>query len=124
MPDRRLSVAVGDYGRTRPLIDGDLRIDGVDPVFLRLSPEEIFFRAFRSEDFDICELSISSTVLKLARDECPMCRSRSFRQAPSAIPPFISTPPHEVNHKRLFRICREERLHVRRRGGRKRAIGT
>ena len=29
-----------------------------------------------------------------------------------------------VNHKRLFRICREERLTVRRRGGRKRAIGT
>lgn len=29
-----------------------------------------------------------------------------------------------VNHKRLFRIYREERLMVRRRGGRKRAIGT
>lgn len=31
---------------------------------------------------------------------------------------------HEVNHKRLFRMYREEKLHVRRRGGRKRAIGT
>jgi putative transposase len=30
----------------------------------------------------------------------------------------------EVNHKRLFRLYREERLAVRRRGGRKRAIGT
>lgn len=30
----------------------------------------------------------------------------------------------EVNHKRLFRIYREERPHVRCRGGRKRAIGT
>lgn len=30
----------------------------------------------------------------------------------------------EVNHKRLFRLYREERLTVRRRGGRKRAIGT
>jgi putative transposase len=29
-----------------------------------------------------------------------------------------------VNHKRLFRLYREERLNVRRRGGRKRAIGT
>jgi putative transposase len=29
-----------------------------------------------------------------------------------------------VNHKRLFRICREERLMVRERGGRKRALGT
>lgn len=29
-----------------------------------------------------------------------------------------------INHKRLFRLYREERLMVRRRGGRKRAIGT
>jgi putative transposase len=29
-----------------------------------------------------------------------------------------------VNHKRLFRLYREERLEVRRRGGRKRALGT
>ncbi len=31
---------------------------------------------------------------------------------------------HEVNHKRPFRIYREEWLHVRRRGGRKRDIGA
>ena len=30
----------------------------------------------------------------------------------------------EVNHKKLFRLYREEKLTVRRRGGRKRAIGT
>lgn len=29
-----------------------------------------------------------------------------------------------MNHKRLFRIYREERLMVRKRGGRKRALGT
>ena len=29
-----------------------------------------------------------------------------------------------VNHKRLFRLYREEKLSVRRRGGRKRALGT
>ena len=31
---------------------------------------------------------------------------------------------HIVNHKKLFRLYREEKLGVRRRGGRKRAIGT
>lgn len=31
---------------------------------------------------------------------------------------------YEVNHKKLFRLYREEKLTVRRRGGRKRAIGT
>jgi hypothetical protein len=58
-----LSVAVGDYDRTRPLIDGGVQIDGVDPVIMALTPEEIFFRAFRHEEFDICELSFSSYTL-------------------------------------------------------------
>ncbi|RXG84489.1 IS3 family transposase, partial [Bradyrhizobium zhanjiangense] len=31
---------------------------------------------------------------------------------------------YRINHKKLFRLYREERLAVRRRGGRKRAIGT
>ena len=31
---------------------------------------------------------------------------------------------YRVNHKKLFRLYREERLAVRRRGGRKRALGT
>jgi putative transposase len=31
---------------------------------------------------------------------------------------------HVVNHKRIYRLYREERLLVRRRGGRKRALGT
>lgn len=84
MSNLRLSVAVGDYDRMRPLIDGAVQIDGVDPVFLRLSPEEIFFRAFRTQDFDICELSMSSTTVKMAAGDCPYVAvpvfpSRAFR---------------------------------------------
>lgn len=37
---------------------------------------------------------------------------------------YLRREGHEVNHKRLFRIYREEQLHVRRRGRRKRAMGT
>ena len=37
---------------------------------------------------------------------------------------FLRREGFEVNHKRLFRVYREERLAVRKRGGRKRAIGT
>jgi 4,5-dihydroxyphthalate decarboxylase len=71
MAKLNLSIAVGDYDRNRPLIDGAVRIDGVDPVFMTLSPEEIFFRAFRSTDFDICELSLSSYTVKTALGQCP-----------------------------------------------------
>jgi 4,5-dihydroxyphthalate decarboxylase len=84
MPNLALSVAIGDYDRNRPLIDGEVAIDGVSPVFLRLSPEEIFFRAFRHEEFDVCELSLSSYTIKTARGDCPYIGvpafvSRAFR---------------------------------------------
>ena len=84
MTQLSLSVAIGDYDRTRPLIDGRVRIDGVDPVYMTLSPEEIFFRAFRHAEFDVCELSLSSYTLKTARGDCPyvgvpVFLSRAFR---------------------------------------------
>jgi 4,5-dihydroxyphthalate decarboxylase len=79
-----LSIAVGDYDRTRPLVDGIVQIDGTDPVFMLLEPEEIFFRAFRHAEFDICELSLSSFALKTAQGTnpyvgVPVFPSRAFR---------------------------------------------
>jgi len=79
-----ISIAIGNYDRNRPLIDGEVLIDGVSPVFMTLSPEEIFFRAMRTEDFDVCELSLSSYVVRTAKGDCPYIGipaflSRAFR---------------------------------------------
>src|SRR5689334_24674842 len=84
MAKLNLSVAVRDYDRTRPLTDGTVQIDGVDPVFMALDPEEIFFRAFRHAEFDICELSLSSFTVKTAQGNNPYVGvpafvSRAFR---------------------------------------------
>jgi len=84
MSKLKLSVAIGDYDRTRPLVAGAVQIDGVDPIYMTLSPEEIFFRAFRTQDFDICELSLSSFCVKVAAGTCPYVGvpaflSRAFR---------------------------------------------
>jgi hypothetical protein len=84
-----LSVAIGDYDRTRPLIDGKVQIDGVDPVIMTLSPEEIFFRAFRDAPFDICELSLSSFSVKTAAGNCLTSACRPSCRAPSATPLFM-----------------------------------
>jgi 4,5-dihydroxyphthalate decarboxylase len=80
----QLSLAVGPYDRTRALLDGTVQIDGVDPVGMALSPEEIFFRAFRHAEFDICELSLSSFTVKTSQGNCsyigvPAFVSRAFR---------------------------------------------
>ena len=84
MPKLSLSIAVGDYDRTRPLVDGSVAIDGVEAMFLLLSAEEMFFRAFRHADFDVCELSLSSFAVRTARGDnpyigIPVFPSRAFR---------------------------------------------
>lgn len=86
MSKLQLSIAVGNYDRMRPLIDGDVQIDGVDPVFMLQDPEEIFFRAFRTADYDICELSLSSYSVKTAAGTSPYIAvpvfpSRAFRHS-------------------------------------------
>jgi 4,5-dihydroxyphthalate decarboxylase len=84
MATLRLSIAIGDYDRNRPLFDHWVEIDGVDPIFMKLEPEEIFFRAFRNAEFDVCELSLSSMTVKTAQGDCPYIGvpaflSRAFR---------------------------------------------
>lgn len=84
MAKLNLSVAVGAYDRTRALVDGSVQIDGVNAHCMTLSPEEIFFRAFRHAEFDICELSLSSFTVKTAQGNCPYVGvpafvSRAFR---------------------------------------------
>lgn len=84
MADLALSVAVGDYDRTRPIYDGRVKIDGVIPTVMLQSPEEMFFNAFRHATCDISELSFSSYCLSLTRDNppyiaVPVYLSRAFR---------------------------------------------
>ena len=101
-----LSVAVGDYDRTRPLLDGTVRIDGVDPIIMTLSPEEIFFRAFRHADFDICELSLSSFAVKSANGDCPyvgvpVFPSRAFRHTSIYVRTDRIRAPEDLKGKRV-----------------------
>ena len=84
MTDLSLSIAMGNYDRTRAIVDGRVKIDGVDPIPMLLSPEEMFFRAFRHQAFDGSELSLSSYSISVARGDAhyvaiPVFLSRAFR---------------------------------------------
>ena len=106
-----LSIAIGDYDRVRPLVDGSVQIDGVDPVFMLLEPEEIFFRAFRHADFDICELSMSSFTVKTANGDCPYVGVPVFPVA--RVPPQLDLYPDRPRH----RAARGPERPARRRAG-------
>jgi 4,5-dihydroxyphthalate decarboxylase len=75
-----ITLACGDYDRTRPIRDGRVPVDGCEVTFLALEPEELFFRAFRYQEFDVAELSFNSYLMQASRGICPYV----------AIPVFLS----------------------------------
>jgi 4,5-dihydroxyphthalate decarboxylase len=102
----QLSLAVGPYDRTRALVDGSVQIDGVEPVCMTLSPEEIFFRAFRHAEFDVCELSLSSFTVKTAQGNCPYVGvpafvSRTFRHTSIYVRTDRITKPADLKGKKV-----------------------
>ncbi len=107
MSKLNISVAMGDYDRNRALYDGRVQIDGCDPTYMLLNPEEMFFRAMRSGDFDVSELSFSSYLVRLARGDSPYV----------AIPVFLSRAfRHTSIYVRKDRISKPEDLKGRRIG--------
>ena len=106
MAKLQLSVAVGDYDRMRPLVDGAVAMDAVDPELMLLAPEEIFFRAFRHADFDICELSMSSYSVKTAAGTSPYIAvpvfpSRAFRHTSIYVRTDRIKSPADLQGKRV-----------------------
>ena len=106
MSKLQLSVAIGDYDRTRALLDGSVQIDGVDPVCMTLSPEETFFRAFRGVEFDISELSFSSYLVKASQGQSPYIAvpvflSRAFRHTSIWVRKDRIRKPADLKGKRV-----------------------
>lgn len=84
MGNLALTLACGDYDRTRALHDESVKPDGIDLTYLRLPVEETFFRMMRHQEFDVAEMSFSSFVISLERDPAPFVGlpvfpSRMFR---------------------------------------------
>ena len=82
----QLSLAVCDYDRTRAIFDGRARIEGCDVTAVAIEPEEAFHRAFKFQEFDVTEISMSSYIMTTARGDAhylavPAFVSRLFRHS-------------------------------------------
>ena len=104
----RLTLACGRYDRTQALIDGRVRIEGIEELnYLALRPGETFWRMLNHEEFDASEMSLSSyTILRSEGDTrfiaIPVFPSRVFRQ--NALYLRADSPirePRELKGKRL-----------------------
>lgn len=84
----RLNLTFGcwNYDRTRALMDGSVRPDGIDLNYLNMPVEETFFRMLRHQEFDVAEMSLSSYSVSAGKAErpfvaIPVFPSRFFRHS-------------------------------------------
>jgi 4,5-dihydroxyphthalate decarboxylase len=86
MSKLRLSLGCWNYDRTRGLLEGRIRPDGIDLTYLNMPVEETFFRMLRHQEFDAAEMSFSSYSVSLHKPEkpfvaIPVFPSRFFRHS-------------------------------------------
>lgn len=66
-----LTLACWDYDRTRPLIDGRVKPEGIDLDITILRPRVAFQRMLDKQEFQVSELSLASYAALKARGNCP-----------------------------------------------------
>jgi len=81
-----LTLACGDYDRTRGLRFGLVQPDGIDLNYLCQPVEETFWRTAHFQEFDVSEMSMGSYLIRRAKGiddlvAIPVFPSRTFRHA-------------------------------------------
>lgn len=81
-----LTVACGDYDRTKALQDGSVGPEGISLNYIPLQAEEIFWRMSRYQEFDASEWSLSNHLTMVSRGNSPFVAipvfpSRFFRHS-------------------------------------------
>lgn len=86
MAKLKITIACGNYDRTRALSDGTVLPEGIELNYVPMRPAETFWRMLNNEEFDASEMSLSSyTILRSQGDKrfiaLPVFPSRIFRQS-------------------------------------------
>ena len=81
----QLSIAMDVNPRTRPILDGAIKPDGIDLIATPLHPSEMFWRQLKFAEFDVSEMSFSSLIKTMAAGDdrwigLPVFTTRHFFQ--------------------------------------------
>src|SRR5688572_32777152 len=71
MANLKLTLACWNYDRTRPLIDGRVKPEGIELDIQILRPRQSFQRMLDKQEFQVSELSLASYTALKARGNCP-----------------------------------------------------
>ena len=92
MANLRLILSCNEYDRTRFLVDGTVKAEGIDLEILSLPSEERHRRFSRDLEFDVCELQMGVFLGWMGRGR-RLARSRFFRTASFATATCSFIPP-------------------------------
>jgi 4,5-dihydroxyphthalate decarboxylase len=65
----QLSIGMANNPRTRPILEGKVKPDGIDLICTPIHASELFWRQLRFGDFDISEMSFSSLMIAIAQGD-------------------------------------------------------
>jgi len=65
----QLSIGITSNPRTWPIIDGAVKVEGVDLTPTVLHPSELFWRQLRFAEFDVAEMSMSSLMMAKSKGD-------------------------------------------------------
>jgi 4,5-dihydroxyphthalate decarboxylase len=79
----QLSIGITNNPRTWPIIDGTVKPEGIDLIPTVLHPSELFWRQLHFSEFAISEMSCSSFMIAIGRDDTrflglPLFTTRRF----------------------------------------------
>jgi 4,5-dihydroxyphthalate decarboxylase len=87
MANRTMTIGCRDYDHTRALIDGRVKLEGIELKFVNISPpSQIFLRMLHDEEFDASEMSLSNYMIALGKGDrrfiaIPVFPARAFRHS-------------------------------------------
>jgi 4,5-dihydroxyphthalate decarboxylase len=85
MQQLHITMAGGFYDRTRAIIDGSVRPEGLTLSYVEMPIEEVFWRVLRYREFDVAECSLAYYLISKAHGTgqdyiaIPLFPSRCFR---------------------------------------------
>jgi 4,5-dihydroxyphthalate decarboxylase len=86
MSKLQISLAIGDYDHVRDFVSGRVNAEGLDINFQILTTPEIFDRATRDQEWDVCEMSLGKWTGMFSQGNdslvpIPVFPSRVFRHS-------------------------------------------
>src|SRR6266702_379038 len=97
MEQLRLTLSCNEYDRTRFLVDGTVKAEGIDLTVVSLPSEERHRRFSRDLEFDVCELQMGVFLGWMARgapfSAIPVFPYRIFRHGALLVQAMIGVRP-------------------------------